>query len=582
MIGFNKPVVSAIFLVAFLMPFIAGAGDFTFVILGDRTGGAQPGVYESIVNEVALLDPDMVITVGDQIEGYTEDEALLNSQWDEYFGILEALKMPVYLIPGNHDILNDVMEKVWRKRIGKPPYYSFNFEKVHFVVLDTGRWESNDELSDKQVKWLENDLRKNRNAPLTVVFFHKPLFSKTLVEGKPDRLHDLFKKYGVDAVFCGHWHKFATDNFDGIHYTLVGSSGGVIGRVVEEEGSFFHYISAKVKDGKLSWVVMKKDSVIAPDIISFEDTNFLYQLDTMYVKIKAPEIPSEPGPFALQIPLKIENPLDHAITTTVRWEETPGWKIAPAERELRIEPGKTLIEEFPALHDGNLFPVPKYKLDITWKEDRIHKIEKPITLARLARSARLTKTPVLDGEVTASEYPESYAISTWGAYDGGACVIEPTRFYFGWDDENLYVATHSTQEDTSTILATAKGKDSAVFADDCVGFFLCPDEEEAIIYQIYFNPLGTSFDAKITFPTDYSLNQDKEWNGTYDVKTKTGEGYWSLEARIPLKTLGVTSIQKGDRWRFNCRRKQQAKRSTADFTVPIMAQPEDYGILVFE
>ena len=44
-----------------------GAGeDFDFVILGDRTGGHVAGVYGEIVDEVNLLRPDVVVTVGDQ------------------------------------------------------------------------------------------------------------------------------------------------------------------------------------------------------------------------------------------------------------------------------------------------------------------------------------------------------------------------------------------------------------------------------------------------------------------------------------------------------------------------------------
>ena len=40
-----------------------------FVILGDRTGDAQPGVYERVWREMDALDPDFVINVGDTIQG---------------------------------------------------------------------------------------------------------------------------------------------------------------------------------------------------------------------------------------------------------------------------------------------------------------------------------------------------------------------------------------------------------------------------------------------------------------------------------------------------------------------------------
>ena len=130
-------------------------------------------------------------------------------------------------------------------------------------------------------------------------------------------------------------------------------------------------------------------------------------------------------------------------------------------------------------------------------------------------------------------------------------------------------------------MAASKERDGALFAEDCVGFFFAPDESKEQVYQIYFNALGTCYDAMVTFPTSYSLNQDRAWNGTYEVKTARGEGYWSLEARIPVKTFGIESLAPGTTWRFNCRRKESLKHSSADFQVPIMARPEDYGILVF-
>ncbi len=44
-----------------------------FAIIGDRTGGHVEGVYEEMVAEVEAMKPDFVMTVGDHIEGYTED-----------------------------------------------------------------------------------------------------------------------------------------------------------------------------------------------------------------------------------------------------------------------------------------------------------------------------------------------------------------------------------------------------------------------------------------------------------------------------------------------------------------------------
>ena len=47
--------------------------DFHFVVVTDRTGGHREGVFPSAMPRVNLLEPAFVTSVGDLIEGYTED-----------------------------------------------------------------------------------------------------------------------------------------------------------------------------------------------------------------------------------------------------------------------------------------------------------------------------------------------------------------------------------------------------------------------------------------------------------------------------------------------------------------------------
>ena len=68
------------------------AADFHFVIVGDRTGGPRPGVFESAISKVNLLKPAFVVSVGDLIEGDTEDQAQLDREWDEFEGFVAGSK----------------------------------------------------------------------------------------------------------------------------------------------------------------------------------------------------------------------------------------------------------------------------------------------------------------------------------------------------------------------------------------------------------------------------------------------------------------------------------------------------------
>ena len=149
-----------------------------FAVLGDRTGGAVPGIYEQIVQEIERLKPDFVVTVGDMIEGPENNEDRLRAKWDEYMSIVSHLSMPIYYTPGNNDIENDLMEKYYKEYAGEP-YYSFNIDDIHFVIIDNSRWQSSSELPDAELSWLAEDLKKNINARYSIALFHKPFWEKS-------------------------------------------------------------------------------------------------------------------------------------------------------------------------------------------------------------------------------------------------------------------------------------------------------------------------------------------------------------------------------------------------------------------
>src|SRR5262245_57241509 len=61
-----------------------GADDFRFVIVSDRTGGHRAKVFSRAVEQINLLQPEFVLSVGDLIEGYTGDEQKMAEQWREF------------------------------------------------------------------------------------------------------------------------------------------------------------------------------------------------------------------------------------------------------------------------------------------------------------------------------------------------------------------------------------------------------------------------------------------------------------------------------------------------------------------
>lgn len=60
--------------------------NFQFAIVTDNTGGMRPGVFESAVLKLNLMQPEFVMSVGDLIEGYTKEQEQINKEWLEFNG----------------------------------------------------------------------------------------------------------------------------------------------------------------------------------------------------------------------------------------------------------------------------------------------------------------------------------------------------------------------------------------------------------------------------------------------------------------------------------------------------------------
>ena len=50
-------------------------GQFTFAVFADLNGGERDGVFSVAAQQLALLRPELVLSVGDLIEGASEDPA---------------------------------------------------------------------------------------------------------------------------------------------------------------------------------------------------------------------------------------------------------------------------------------------------------------------------------------------------------------------------------------------------------------------------------------------------------------------------------------------------------------------------
>jgi 3',5'-cyclic AMP phosphodiesterase CpdA len=236
-------------LLALLLAAQAPDPSFVFAIVGDRTGFAQPGVYQHVWRDIDRLRPAFAINVGDSIQG--GDDATAAGEWEE-IAMLFHRKLPFYAVPGNHDIWSAESERLFRAVTGRPTHYSFDYLGAHFTVLDNSRSTA---LSPGQMRFLEQDLAAHKAAKPKVIFFHQPFWLTAVMFRNPDfALHRLAKRYSATIV-SGHVHRFGYWNFDGVEYLLVGSSGGQLRGDRFSDGWFFHWIEAVVSNGLVEFIV---------------------------------------------------------------------------------------------------------------------------------------------------------------------------------------------------------------------------------------------------------------------------------------------------------------------------------------
>jgi len=196
--------------------------NFQFAIVSDRTGGHRAGVFADAVEKLNLLKPEFVVSIGDLIEGYIEDDAGLDRQWDEFDSLVDKLQMPFFYVPGNHDISNSVMAKKWQERLG-PSYYHFLYRDVLFLCLNTqdgsSRW-----IDDRQMQYFREVLEANRNVRWTLVFMHQPMWLGASYENWQQ--FELLLADRPYTVFAGHIHVYNKSIQEGQRYYLLATTGG--------------------------------------------------------------------------------------------------------------------------------------------------------------------------------------------------------------------------------------------------------------------------------------------------------------------------------------------------------------------
>jgi hypothetical protein len=231
--------------------------DFQFVIVSDRTGGHRARVFSQAVEQINLLQPEFVLSVGDLIEGYSEDRPRVEGEWRELQGYVNQLQMPFFYVPGNHDVGNPTSGKVWQEKFGRR-HYHFVYRDVLFLVLNSEDLaRATGGIGEEQLDYARKALEENKGVRWTVVAVHRPLWASPDLDRNGWLSVERALAGRPYTVFAGHLHRFRKYVRHGQNYYQLATTGG---------GSRLRGVRYGEFD-QIAWVTMKKDGPVIANIL---------------------------------------------------------------------------------------------------------------------------------------------------------------------------------------------------------------------------------------------------------------------------------------------------------------------------
>ncbi len=181
---------------------------------------------------------------------------------------------------------------------------------------------------------------------------------------------------------------------------------------------------------------------------------------------------------------------------------------------------------------------------------------------------------VIDGDI----YGEEWAAAPWSDafvdIRGEEHPVKPiyvTRMKMLWDSENLYIAGELPEKH---IWATITERDEVIYWDNDFEVFLDPDGDTHNYFEYETNAFATEWDLLMTkgyrfggtFINGFTikgLETKTKIYGTINDPSDEDEK-WTVEIKIPLRSLVNHDVKSGEQWRMNFSRVEWLKVSVVD------------------
>jgi hypothetical protein len=120
-----------------------------------------------------------------------------------------------------------------------------------------------------------------------------------------------------------------------------------------------------------------------------------------------------------------------------------------------------------------------------------------------------------------------------------------------YDDEALYFGVFALDEAPAHIIVSDLKKDFNTDTNDSFSIIIDTFRDERNGYRFATNAAGAKWDAQMA---NEGRENNANWDGIWDVKTRVGETGWYAEIKIPFRTLKFRGVEE-EVWGLNFERK---------------------------
>ncbi len=176
--------------------------------------------------------------------------------------------------------------------------------------------------------------------------------------------------------------------------------------------------------------------------------------------------------------------------------------------------------------------------------------------ARLERQlevVRATGKITLDGaldEPSWSAAPVAHGFIQNDPREGAPATFD-TEVRVVYDEDAVYFGVVAKDDEPHRLAVNDLKKDFNTGSSDGFRIILDTFHDQRNAYEFATNPAGAKWDAQMT---NEGRENNANWDGIWDVKTRITETGWNAEFRIPFRTLKFTAVEM-QTWGINFERK---------------------------